>query len=241
MARTPQVAFGYSVKAMPGSPQVQDLKGKKIGVSATGTLTHMVASQIVLRAGLSPSDVSFVSVGSSAGALASLRSGQIDALCNTDPVMTALEQKGEIQLAFDTRTLLGSQAVFGGPMPTACLHAPVDFVQRHPHTIQAMTNAVVRALRWLHGVGPSELIRTVPEALLWEDRGLYLSAFNRMREAISLDGLMPDDGPRTVLRTWERFDPLLRFDPLELARTYTNEFARRANDRPLKTLTANAG
>ena len=45
-------------------------------------------------------------------ALAALRSGQIDAMSNTDPVMTMLEQKGEVKVVSDTRTLKGTVDVF---------------------------------------------------------------------------------------------------------------------------------
>jgi hypothetical protein len=48
----------------------------------------MVANLVLSRAGLKASDVSFVGVGTSAGALAALRSGQIDAMSNTDPVIS---------------------------------------------------------------------------------------------------------------------------------------------------------
>ena len=73
--------------------------------------------------GVKASEVSYVGVGTAAGALAALRSGQIDAMSNTDPVMTMLEQKGDVKIISDTRTLKGTQEVFGGPMPAACFYA----------------------------------------------------------------------------------------------------------------------
>ena len=228
----PQVALGYSTLGMPGTPQLADLKGKKIGVSAPGSPSHMVASHVVSRAGLTPSDVSYVSVGSAAGAMAALRSRQIDVLCHTDPVMTTLAQRGEVVIAVDTRSRQGTLDLFGGPLPTACLHAPMDFVQRNPNTVQALVNVVVRSLKWLQTVGPSELIKVVPEAYLAGDRGLYISSFNQMRETLSPDGLMPDDGPRTALKALLRFEVgMLKPGQIELPKTFSNEFARRAPGR----------
>lgn len=229
MGLTPQIAFGYSVRNMPGNPQLADLRGKKIGVTAPGTSSHMVASHIVSRAGLAQSDVSYISVGSSAGAMAALRSGQIDALCNGDPVMTSLTQRGEVQIAVDVRTVQGTADIFGGPMPTACLSAPLDFVQKHPQTVQAMTNAIVKALKWLHACGPSDLLKMVPEAYLLGDRGLYLDTFQQMRDAISRDGVMPEEGPRTALKALLRFDAsVLKPGQMDLGRSFTNDYARRA-------------
>jgi len=226
--RAPQISMGISPKTMPGYKSVADLKGKKIGVSAPGSSTNMVASLILSRAGLSASDVSFIGVGTAAGALAAFRAGQIDAMSNTDPVMTMLEQKGEIRIIADTRTLKGTTDVFGGPMPAGCLYAPQEFVREHPNTVQALSNAIVHALKWLQTAGPGDIIKTVPESYLLGDRALYLAAFNKVREAISPDGMFPDEGSKTALRALASFEPGLKADRIDLARTYTNEFARKA-------------
>ena len=153
----------------------------------------MVVSLLLSGAGIKASDVSYVGVGKSARALAALRSGQIDAISNMDPVMTILAQKGEIKIISDTRTLKDTMAVFGGPMPAGCLHAPFDFVQKHPHTLQALSNAMVHSLKWLQQAEPRAVVQTVPDAYLLGDRALYLSAFNDMREALSLGGILPEE------------------------------------------------
>ena len=229
--RAPQIAFGVSIRNMPGYKSVVDLRGKKIGVSAPGSSTNMMANLVLSRGGLKASDVSFIGVGTAAGALVALRSGQIDAISNTDPVMTMLEQKGEVKIISDTRTLKGTLEVFGGTMPAACLYAPVEFIQKNPNTCQAMTNAIVRGLKWLQTSGPGDIIKTVPESYLLGDRALYLASFNKIRESISLDGIIPEDGPRTALKALASFDPAVRPEKIDLAKTYTNEFSRRAKER----------
>jgi NitT/TauT family transport system substrate-binding protein len=231
MGRAPQIAVGVSTKTMPNYRTLADLRGKKIGVSAPGSSTNMVANLVLSRAGIKASEVSYVGVGTAAGALAALRSGQIDAMSNTDPVMTMLEQKGEVKIISDTRTLKGTSEVFGGPMPAACFYTHVDFIQKNPNTCQALANAIVHGLKWLQTAGPSDIIKTVPEGYLLGDRALYLASFNKVREAIALDGLMPDEGPRTALRALASFEPEIKPDRIDLAKTYTNEFARRAKDK----------
>jgi len=191
----------------------------------------LVANLVLSRAGVKSGEVSYVGVGTSSAALSALRTGQIDAMSNTDPVMTMLEQRGEVKIISDTRTLKGTQDVFGGPMPAACFYAHAEFVQKHPNTCQAMASAVVHALKWLQTAGPSDIIKTVPDTYLLGDRALYLASFNKVREAISLDGMLPDDGARTALRALASFDAGLKPEKIDLARTYTNEFARRAKDR----------
>ena len=86
-------------------------------------------------------------------------------------------------------------------------------------------------LKWLQTAGPSDIIKTVPEGYLLGDRALYLASFNKVREAIALDGIMSDEGPRTALKALTSFDPNIKADRIELAKTYTNEFVRRAKDR----------
>ncbi|MEQ1659244.1 MAG: ABC transporter substrate-binding protein [Hylemonella sp.] len=229
--RAPQIALGISNKTLPGYKSVADLKGKKIGVTAPGSSTNMMANLVLSRAGIKAGDVSFIGVGTSAGALTALRSGQIDAICNIDPVMTMLEQKGDVRIVFDTRTLKGTREVFGGPMPAACLYAPMEFLQKNPNTAQALTNAIVHGLKWLQTAGPGDIIKTVPESYLLGDRGLYLASFDKVRESIALDGVFPEEGGKTALRALASFDATLKADKIDLAKTWTNQFAARAKAR----------
>ena len=231
MGRAPQIAMGVSTKTLARYKSLADLKGKKIGVTAPGSSTNMVANLLLSRAGIKATDVSYVGVGTSAGAITAMRSGQIDAICNIDPVMTMLEQKGDVRIISDTRTLKGTHEVFGGPMPAACFYTHTEFLKANPNTCQALANAVVRGLKWLQTAGPSDIIKTVPESYLLGDRGLYLASFAKVREAIALDGLMPEDGARTALKALASFEPAIKPERIDLAKTFTNDFARRAKEK----------
>jgi NitT/TauT family transport system substrate-binding protein len=231
MGRAPQISVGVSTKTMPHYKSVQDLKGKKIGVSAPGSSTNMVADLILAKNGMKASDASYVGVGTGSGAIAAIRSGQIDAISNTDPIMTVLEQKGEVRIISDTRTLKGTQEVFGGPMPAACLYTHASFIKENPNTCQALANAIVHGLKWLQTAGPSDIIKTVPESYLLGDRALYLASFAKIREAISLDGVMPEEGPKTALRALVASHAPIKADSINLSKTWTNDFARRAKEK----------
>lgn len=229
--RAPQIAFGVSTRRLPDYKVVAQLKGKRIGVSGLDSSTSMLASLVLVRGGVQALDVTFVGVGTASDALAALRSGQIDAICNTDPVMTVLEQRGEVRIISDTRTLKGTQEVFGGPMPAGCLYASAEFVQKNPNTCQALTNAIVRSLKWLQTAGPTDILKTVPEAYLLGDRALYLASFNKIRESISLDGMIAEGAARTALTALASLYADIRSQKIDVAKTYTNAFARRAKDR----------
>jgi len=225
--RAPQISVGVSTKvANYKSPK--DLKGLKIGVSAPGSSTNMVASFVLSRAGLKPTDASYVGVGTGNAALAAIRSGQIDAISNVEPVMTMLEQKGDVKIIADTRTLKGTEALFGGPMPAGCLYAPEEFVKKNPRTVQALANAMVKALKWLEAAGPSDIIKTVPEAYLLGDRALYLAAYTSIKDAISTDGMIPEAGAKNTLKALASFNPKIKPAEIDLSRTFTNEFTKKA-------------
>jgi NitT/TauT family transport system substrate-binding protein len=190
----------------------------------------MVANLVLSRGGLKASDVSYIGVGVAAGALTALRSGQIDAISNTDPVMTMLEQKGDVKIISDTRTLKGTQEVFGGLMPAACLYASSEFIQKNPNTCQALANAIVHGLKWLQTAGPGDIIKTVPEAYLLGDQKIYEKSFAGVRECISPDGTMPAGAQENCMKFLVDADPKFAADKakIKIADTWTNEFAQRA-------------
>jgi NitT/TauT family transport system substrate-binding protein len=229
--RAPQIAFGISTRSMPDYRTLADLRGKRIGVSALGAPGHTVASVVLARAGIQPGEVQFVAVGAAWIAVQALRSGQIDAISNSDPVMAMLEQKGDVRMVADARTLSGTRDAMGGGMPAACLYAPLDFIQKNPKTVQALANGMVHGLKWLQTAGPSDIIKIVPESYFLGDRALYLASFNKGREAISLDGMVTEEGPRLALKALGSFDVGLVNARIDLSKTFTNEFARNAKER----------
>ena len=118
--RAPQIVLGLNPKTMAGYKVPADLKGKKIGVTAPGSSTNVMVNFFLAKAGLKPSDVSIIGVGASQGAVAAMRSGQIDAISNLDPVITLLQRSGDLKIISDTRILAEADKVFGGPMPAGC-------------------------------------------------------------------------------------------------------------------------
>ncbi len=227
--RAPQIVLAVSTKTMPNYKTVADLKGKKIGVTAPGSSTNIMANFVMAKNGLKPADVSFVGVGASQGAVAALRSGQIDAISNLDPVMTILARSNDIKIVSDTRDVAEADKVFGGPMPAATLYAPVAFIDKNPNTVQALTNAIVRANKWIQQAGPSDIVKAVPESYLLGDRAVYIDAFLKAKPALSPDGMIPDAGPATALRALQSIDPAMLNAKIDLKSVYTNDFVKKAN------------
>ncbi len=231
LARAPQLVFGVNFRALPGFRQVSQLRGAKIGISAQEPATHWFAKLVLQRSGLRPEDAEFVALGSTVAAVAALRDGEIAAIAHFDPLISLLEARGDIRVVTDTRLLRTTQDVFGGPMPGGSLYAPQEFVQRNPRAVQGVTNAVVRALKWLQTAGPSDIVRALPEIAMHGDRAVFLNAFEKSREALSPDGVLSDQGVQTALRWVERYGATPQPTRVSSEAVYTNEFARRAKQR----------
>jgi NitT/TauT family transport system substrate-binding protein len=225
----PQIVLGINPKTLPNYKTPADLKGKKIGVSAPGSSTNIVANFVLAKAGLKPTDFSVIGVGAGNGAVAAMRAGQIDAISNLDPVITLLQRSGDLQIIADTRKPAEAEKVFGGPMPAGCLYAPVAFLDKHPATAQALANAIVRADKWIQQAGAGDIIKAVPESYLLGDRAVYVDAFLAARGALSPDGLIPEKGAETAYRALASIDPKMAAAKLDLKAVYTNEFAKKAN------------
>lgn len=230
MCRTPQISLGGSTRGGKSWQTFSDIRGARLGISAFDSTTHWMACQWLKRHGLSPDDVVFVEVGSSTGALEALRSGNIDALCNPDPVMHWLEQRNEIRLLGETRTLAGTRQVMGGAVPGASLFTHSEFLQRQPERVQALTDALVLALKWLPSAGLKDILKTVPSSHWSWDRAAYLGAFEKLRESYAVDGLIRG---AEVNRAWQVHVGLkgstqqTRIWP---ERTFTNIFAKSAQN-----------
>ena len=233
--RAPQVVLGVNPRNFPQFKTVADLRGKKIGVTAPGSSTHVMANFVLAKAGLKPSDVSIIGVGAGSGAVAAMRSGQIDALSNLDPVITLLQRSGDLKVVSDTRIVAEADKVFGGPMPAGCLYAPQSFIDKYPATVQALANAIVRADRWIQTAGPTDIIRAVPESYLLGDRAVYIDAFLAAKGALSPDGRFPDAAPETSRRALASIDADIAKASIDLKAVFTNDFVRVANAKYAKS------
>ncbi|MCB2017732.1 MAG: ABC transporter substrate-binding protein [Hydrogenophaga sp.] len=225
----PQIVLGINPKTMPNFKSVADLKGKKIGVTAPGSSTNVMANFVLAKAGLKPSDVSFVGVGAGSGAVAAMRSGQIDAISNLDPVISLLQRSGDLKIVADTRNVSEAEKIFGGPMPAGCLYAPQAFLDKNPGAAQALANAMVRADKWIQKAGPGDIINTVPESYLLGDRAVYIDGFLAAQKALSPDGMFPAKGAETAFRALASANPKFAEQKLDLNAVYTNAYTQKAN------------
>lgn len=227
LGRAPQLALAASTRHWPVKG-IAGFNGLRMGVTAPGSSTQFLASLWLNHVGVSLDQVRFVAVGQGAEALSALRQGRVHALSHSDPFITMLEQRGEVRLLADTRSLRGSHEMFGGTMPGACLYAPEAYAQQRPAQVQALVHGLVRALTWLQTASPTDMARVVPRAYMLGDLGAYMAAFDKVRETLSPHGLMPDDGPATAVRAVLQLQPELASVRVALDKTFSNDWARKS-------------
>lgn len=231
ISRTPQVSLGGSLRSGVSWRSFADIRGARLGVSALDSTTYWMACHWLLANGLRLDDVVFVEVGSSPGVMDALRSGAIDALCNPDPVMHWLEQRSDVRLLGETRTLVSTRKLMGGAVPGASLLASADFLERFPERAQSLSDAVVHALKWMQTAGLTDILKAVPASHWMGDRAAYLGAFEKLRESYAVDGLVRKD---EVFNAWRAHTRLMdRATPLRVVseRTFTNVFAQKSKSR----------
>lgn len=205
-----------------------DLKGLKIGVTAPGSSTNMLAKFFLAKNGLSPDDAAWIGVGGSASAVAAVRNGQVDGVSHLEPVITMLEQSGDIKIVADTRTEEGARALFGAENPAAVIYAKTDFIDANPNTMQAIVNAEYKALQWMKTASPEDVASVVPENYLLGDRKLYMAAFQASRASYSQTGVIEAAGMKSAYDMLARFTPELQGAKIDLPATFDDRFVKKA-------------
>ncbi|MGJ4892632.1 ABC transporter substrate-binding protein [Bradyrhizobium sp. HKCCYLRH3099] len=206
------------------------LRGMKIGVTALGSQTQFMVEYIALQAGVSPADMSFVSVGGGTGAVAAIRNGAVDAVVTGEPALTALTTAGDVKLVADTRTNEGTIGIFGGLYPSGTIYARSDFIDRNPGTLQAVAVAMVRALQWIERASVEDIADALPEEWAKPDRSVFIASIRGTRDMFSPDGRFSPEGASIAYRVLSTVDPQLRGVQVDLAQTFTNEFVDKAHE-----------
>jgi NitT/TauT family transport system substrate-binding protein len=204
------------------------LKGMKIGVTALGSQTQFMIEYLAIQAGLAPSEISFVSVGSGTGAVAAIRNGAVDAVVTGEPALTTLESAGDVKIVADTRTNEGTTKIYGGLYPSGTVYTRSDFIRQNPRTIQAFALAMVRTLRWMDRASVEEIADILPPEWAKPDRNVFLASLRGTRDMFSPDGRFSQDGAKIAYHVLSTVDPRLRSAKIDLAATFTNMFVDKA-------------
>ncbi|MDQ0317256.1 ABC transporter substrate-binding protein [Amorphus orientalis] len=211
---------------------IADLKGKTVGISAPGSSTDYFLKYQLQQAGLERDAASVIGVGLGGTAIAAMEQGQIDAAVMLDPAVTVLETKyPDLTLLADTRTEKDTRAVFGGDYPGGAIYTKASWIEDHPEEAQALVNAMVATLDWIHSHTPEEIMAEMPEEMVGNDKEAYLAALKNTMSMYSETGMMDPKGAEAVLKVFSAGDPAVRDANIDITTTYTNAFVEKAHGK----------
>lgn len=140
-----------SLIVMPNSPikTIQDLKGKKFGISNPRSLGEMMAVMVLEKAGLKSEDMPRVALGSLGGALTALEKGAVDA---TAIPSILLRTRGPSKY----RTVIGPKDL--PRLPPAIGIATTALMKKNPAQLRALLAGRAEAVRFMYK-NPDETIK----------------------------------------------------------------------------------
>ena len=223
--RFPGLVLVVSPKHTAEIKSVKDLAGKKVGVSAPGSSTDFFLKYLLSKNGMDPAGTAVIGVGLGATAVAAMEQGEIDAAVMLDPAVTILANKySDLRILSDTRTQKDTLAVFGGEYPGGALYTKAEWIAAHPKETQAMTNAILATLKWIHSHTPEEIADKMPPNIVGKDKATYVAALKNMLPMYSKTGKMDPKGAQAVLDVFSQSVPAVKNAHIDLSATYTNKF-----------------
>ncbi|WP_339031507.1 ABC transporter substrate-binding protein [Bradyrhizobium symbiodeficiens] len=208
---------------------VKDLAGKKVGVSAPGSSTDFFLKYMLKKNGVDPSNAAVIGVGLGATAVAAMEQGQIDAAVMLDPSVTVLQgNHKDLRILSDTRTQKDTLETFGGEYPGGALYSTAAWVAKHEKETQALTNAILATLAWIHSHSPEEIMAKMPEETVGKNKDLYLAALKSTIPMYSETGKMDPKGADAVLAVFSVGSPEVANAKIDVSKTFTNKFVEQA-------------
>ncbi|WP_433088400.1 ABC transporter substrate-binding protein [Dactylosporangium sp. CA-052675] len=203
-----------------------DFKGRKLGITSSGSSTDFLTQYLATKGGLSNGDYTTVKAGAGQTFIAAIDNGGIDAGMTTDPTAAQLTSTGKGKILLDMRTEAGTRAALGGLYPASSLYMDCAWVQAHQEAVQKLANAFVKTLRWIKAHKPDEIAAKMPAEYAAGNPQLYVQAVTDSIGMFNGDGAMKAEGAKNVLEVLSQFSPNVKGkkDTVELAKTYTTDF-----------------
>src|SRR5205807_2182979 len=175
--RYPGLTLVVSPKQTGKINSVKDLKDKRIGVSAPGSSTDFFLKYLLSKNGVDPNSIGVIGIGLAATAVAAIEQGSVEAAVMLDPAITQLQGRNkDLKILSDTRTQHDTMAVFGGEYPGGALYTRSDWIAKHEKETQALTQALLATLKWIHSHSAEDIMAKMPTDMVGPDKELYLAA-----------------------------------------------------------------
>src|SRR5258707_1404464 len=158
-----------------------------------------------------------------------MEQGQIDAAVMLDPSVTVLQgSHPDLRILSDTRTQKDTLDVFGGEYPGGALYSTTAWVNSHDKDAQALTNAIVNTLAWIHAHSPEDIMAKMPPEIVGKNKELYLAALKNTIPMYSETGKMEPKGADAVLAVFCEGSPEVAKANIAFSQTFTNRVVEQA-------------
>jgi NitT/TauT family transport system substrate-binding protein len=136
-------AYNYSVVARPGTARIEQLKGKRLGVSGFGSASHNASLILLKKFHLEPNkDVALVVAGPTSDRLGAVDAGRIDATLLTPSELPRSRKQGLVEV-YDLADL--GIEVQGNGFATSR-----SFIKNQRDTVLSALKGYVEAIHYIH-------------------------------------------------------------------------------------------
>ncbi len=224
----PGEALMVSSKQADKIKSASDLTGANMGVTELGSGTQTLSTAILGQVGIGADKVHFIPVGAGATFLAAMQQGRIAAGMTTEPTISNVIRSGAGKVLVDLRTPESTKAALGGEYPFISLFMNNAYVDSHKDVVQHIVNAYVKTLKWMSTHTAAQIADMVPADYYAGDKAAYIAALEGQKNSFTTDGLLPEEGAKTVLSIETKYVPSMKGKTVDLSKTFTNEFATKA-------------
>ena len=204
--------------------------GKTVGVTDLGSGTDNLTVYLAARYHLTTKQFSRAAVGAADPFVAALEHNRIACGMTSQPTAGAVQTKGVGYTAFNLATTSGARQWLGGVYPAAGVLARADWVASHQKETQAVVDALVATMHWINTHTAAQIADAMPPAFVSNGlttKAAYTAELAADKGQFLPDGMMPAGAPETALAI-DKFAGNIS-KPVNLATTYTNQYAVAAN------------
>ncbi len=212
----------------PELKSMADMKGQTIGVTGLGSSTNFLTLALAERAKVPMGSFTTLPVGAGTTFIAAMQQDKIQAGMTTEPTISRMLKTGEAKVLVDMRTVEKTKAALGGTYPAASFYMDTGWVNSHKETAQKLANAFVKTLKYINTHTGAEIAAKMPPEFYVGDKDAYIKALDDGKAMFTADGVMPEGGPETVLAVLAGFSKNMKGKTVDLSKTYTTEFVKRA-------------
>jgi ABC-type nitrate/sulfonate/bicarbonate transport system substrate-binding protein len=158
---------------------LDDIKGKKIGITTVGSLTDWLLKRVVADKRWAPADVTAVTVGGMDSTKAALKTGQIDG------VVIALELGYALEEAKEWR-VLAPLAPFAPDFHTHVIYARDDLIAKKPEVVERFLRSWFETIAFMRA--NKERTVEITAKVLNRDKAVISRVYDEQIKIFTADG-----------------------------------------------------